>query len=327
MTTTEEIAARYRHFAEHEARGESPTYETWALRVADSQEILGRLTTLTISEQQPNRFFAAARWFGVPSGDYDALAHAVHNNWTALARVISARTTQTNEVGRCAVLLPLLASITGPIALLEVGASAGLCLYPDRYSYRYSNGLTLDPATGPSCVILHCKVSGPVPLPSMLPDVVWRAGIDLNPLDFRDADAMRWLETLVWPDQTARLARLRAAIELATSDPPRIERGDLNEKLTALASQAPAEATLVVFHSAVLNYVSDAADRRRFVRTVTSLPGHWISNEGRQILDIAVPESAPLTPATLFTVAFDGIAVALANGHGNAMTWLTRKRS
>ncbi len=36
--------------------------------------------------------------------------------------------TQTNEPGRCAVLLPLLAALPQPLALLEVGASAGLCL-------------------------------------------------------------------------------------------------------------------------------------------------------------------------------------------------------
>ena len=50
------------------------------------------------------------------------------------------RRTQTNEPRRCATLLPALAQLDGPLALLEVGASAGLCLYPDRYSYRYDGG-------------------------------------------------------------------------------------------------------------------------------------------------------------------------------------------
>ena len=49
-----------------------------------------------------------------------------------------ARRTQTNEAARCALLLPLLAALPQPLALLEVGASAGLCLLPDRYGYDYA---------------------------------------------------------------------------------------------------------------------------------------------------------------------------------------------
>jgi hypothetical protein len=60
---------------------------------------------------------------------------------------LAARQTQTNEVGRCALLLPLLASVPGPLALVEVGASAGLCLLPDRYAYGYGGTIAGDPAS------------------------------------------------------------------------------------------------------------------------------------------------------------------------------------
>ena len=65
------------------------------------------------------------------------------------------RSTKTNEPRRCAGLLPVLAGIAGPLALLEVGASAGLCLYPDRYSYSYDGLPPLHPADGPSPVLLE----------------------------------------------------------------------------------------------------------------------------------------------------------------------------
>jgi hypothetical protein len=52
--------------------------------------------------------------------------------------VILARRTQTNEAARCAVLLPALAQLPQPLALIDAGASAGLTLLADRYSYDYA---------------------------------------------------------------------------------------------------------------------------------------------------------------------------------------------
>lgn len=72
--------------------------------------------------------------------------------------------------------------------MLEVGVSAGLCLYPERYGYRYS-----DRAVGTGEPILECAATGMAP-PSKLPEVEWRAGLDLNPLDVTDAADIAWLD-------------------------------------------------------------------------------------------------------------------------------------
>ena len=101
-------------------------------------------------------------------------------------------------------------------------------------------------------------------VPARLPEVVWRAGLDLNPLDVTDPDQVRWLELLVWPGQEHRLEALRGALEVARADPPRLVRGDLTTDLPALAAEAPRDATLVIFHTAVLAYVP--ADGRRAFR-------------------------------------------------------------
>ena len=105
-----------------------------------------------------------------------------------------ARATQTNEAGRCAVLLPVLAALPQPLALLEVGASAGLCLYPDRYAYRYG-----DQVLGAGEPVLDCAATGVAPPPAR-PEVVWRAGLDLNPLDVTDPADVAWLDALIWPE-------------------------------------------------------------------------------------------------------------------------------
>ena len=173
-------------------------------------------------------------------------------------------------------------------------------------------------------MVLDCAVEGPAPLPAALPEVVWRGGIDLNPLDVRDDDAMRWLETLVWPEHDDRRDRLIAAVGLAREDPATLVRGDLNDALPALVDTVPSGATLVVFHSAVLAYLPDD-ERARFAATVRDLPGHWVSNEGPRVLpDLVradVPAGSAVGPAP-FVLALDGEQVAWAEGHGRAVHWL-----
>ncbi len=219
-------------------------------------------------------------------------------------------------------LLPVLARLGGPIALLEVGASAGLCLYPDRYSYSWS-GTRLDPQAGESAVLLECAVTGDPPLPSVMPKIVWRAGIDLNPLDVDDPDDRNWLETLIWPEQTERLARIRAAIEIARTDPPRLVRGDALDGLPALVAEAPARATLVIVTSAAIVYMMPR-ERERFIEVVGSLDAHWISNEGRGIVPAAaeaVGEASPPLPDE-FLLALDGHPLAWTGPHGQRLDWM-----
>jgi hypothetical protein len=129
---------------------------------------------------------------------------------------------------------------------------ATLCLLPDRYAYGYGGAVVGDPA---SPLRLACQPYGPVPIPTALPEVVWRRGIDLDPVDLGDPDEVRWLESCVWPDQPHRLARLRAAVAVARTDPPLVVRGDLLDQVGPMVAQAPAGATVVVFHAAVLVYL------------------------------------------------------------------------
>ena len=300
MTT----ADRYRRFAAREARGESPCFEAWALGVAGDAEVVALLDTLPEPKRQPNLVFAAARFLGLAAGPYAGLRDMLVGRWADVRNIILARRTQTNEVGRCATLLPVLAALPQPLALLEVGASAGLCLYPDRYSYRYDDR----PVLGSSPVVIECATTGDVPVPVALPEVVWRAGVDLNPLDVRDQDSVRWLETLIWPEHDRRRARLAAAVAVVRAAPPRIVQGDLNEVVAGLAAEAPTDATLVIFHSAVLAYLAPD-ERARFAATVRGLDARWLANEG--------------THDGSFLVTLDGTPVARAAAHGHSLHWIS----
>jgi hypothetical protein len=312
----------YRWFAENEAPGRSALFEGWAYGVADDSGVLTLLAELPRPKRQPNLLFACSRLVGCPLVPYAEWREWLVANWPAVSAQMRVRGTQTNEPRRCAVLLPVLARVAGPIALLEVGASAGLCLYPDRYSYSY-DGRRIDPVDGPSTVLLACATTGNPPIPSRLPDITWRAGIDVNPLDLSNPEDTNWLETLIWPEQHERRARIRAAMDIVRADPPRIARGDAIDDLPALVAQAPADATLVVVSSAAIVYLMPEP-RARFIDYVRSLDATWISNEGAGIVPTAAAalneRVAPVGGQMLLSL--NEVPKAFTGPHGDRLDWL-----
>jgi hypothetical protein len=311
---TEAIARHFRRFAETEAAGRSPLYESLCHGVAADPEILHFLAELPEPKQQPNLLLAAVRFVcGVQNNPADFRTALLAHRDTVRGEMLRRRT-QTNEPARCASLLPILAQLPGPLALLEVGASAGLCLLPDRYGYAYEGHAPFGPEPR-----FPCRADAATPVPGAVPNVVWRAGIDLNPLDVRNDDDMAWLEALVWPDQPDRAARLRAAIAVARKDPPRIVAGDLLTALPALAAEAPDDATLVVFHTAVLAYVTDSAARAEFARTMRDLHAVWISNEAPYVFPDIVATPIRRGP---FVLAVNGNHTAWTDTHGAWIDWV-----
>jgi hypothetical protein len=197
-------AENYRAFAQ-EARHRSPVYEALASSVAADAAVLGFLDTLPPEKRQPNLLFAAARYLLGDPLSMSRLRTLISQDRGALEATMLTRRTQTNEPARCATLLPALAQLPSPLALIEVGASAGLTLLIDRYSYDYAGHLiTGRDRLAPT---LRCAPRGPVPLPARLPEITWRAGLDLNPLDVTADDDVRWLSCLVWPGEGDRAHR------------------------------------------------------------------------------------------------------------------------
>jgi hypothetical protein len=318
-----DLAERYRDFAVY-ARGDSPCFEEWALAVAGDPEVLAWLSDLPEHKQQPNLVFAAARWHGaVAPAPYDELRRVLLTDETRVKQTILARATQTNEVGRLASVVPLLAGLGEPLALVEVGASAGLCLFPDRYDYEWRSVGSLRAGVGP---VLGADATGPLPVPDRHPQVAWRGGCDLNPLDVADADQMAWLETLVWPEQEGRRGRLRSAIGIAAQDPPQLLAGDLLDLVPGLVEEAGRHGVPVVFHSVVAAYL-DEGDRDRFVALMTGLVARgrcrWVSNEAPGVLPtVTATGPSPGPPAGRLVLALDGRAVAWTHPHGQAIDWL-----
>jgi hypothetical protein len=317
------IAERYRRFAFHEAHGSSPLYEMLATYVAGSTKVLAFLEQLPVDRQQPNLLFAAVRQaVGLPA-DGRELEEAIEREGAAIAAIMKTRTTQTNEPARCSVLLPVLARLRQPLAVLEVGASAGLCLLLDRYGYDYGRQrIEAPPETRAWAPIFPCSADSRTPLPTEMPQIGWRRGLDLNPLSVGSSQQMDWLKALVWPEHSPRLARLDAAIEIARQSPPDVVRGDLLGDVTAAISAAPAGMTRVVFHTAVLAYVRSQSDRDAFARTVGKAGATWVSNEAPGVFPGIAAKVAALQRPDRFLLAVDGEPVAWTGPHGQSIDWL-----
>lgn len=348
-----DTASWYRDFGLQEAAGQSEQYVEWALGISEDREVLALINTLPASKRQPNLVLAAARSLGAGTPDYAGFRAFLLSRWNAIQNTALTRSTQTNEPGRCAVFLPSLAAIarseSRPLALIEVGASAGLVLYPDQYRYQYDGGAILEPGIPPSAgagvaaatkptaaasvpelPLLECSTTGSPPLPGSLPEVCWRAGVDLNPLDITDPGDVAWLEALIWPGQEFRVRRLRQALEVARRDPPYLVAGDLNEQLPALVAEAPKEAAVVVLHSAVLAYVAEP-DRVRFRTMMEELSRgrgvHWLANEGPGVMprpddSSGIPGLANQGHRGRFLLSHNGRPVAETGPHGQFLHWL-----
>jgi hypothetical protein len=327
MTTgsSDDVAAAYRRFAAVEAQDRSPVYADLARRVADDRRCLDFLAALPPGKRQPNLLFAAARVVGGPLTGWPDLRSALADRADEVARVMLSRRTQTNIPARCAPLLPALAALPQPLALVEVGASAGLCLYPDRYGYDY-DGHRVRPVAGPdpgAAPVFACTAGPGTPLPDRPVEVVWRAGLDLHPLDVADPDHVAWLDALVWPGEEHLGEQLHAAIEVLRSDPPLLVAGDLRTDLPALLDRVPPGATPVVFHTAVLAYVPDPADRQRFAATVLGSGATWLAVEAPGVVPgPAAAAAAGLLAPGEFLLCRDGRPLAAADPHGAGVRWL-----
>ncbi|MDT5223831.1 MAG: hypothetical protein QOG19_1238 [Mycobacterium sp.] len=210
------------------------------------------------------------RWYPSAGGHWEARSAwpeilLVATEHAEVLRAALQQPPQTNEVGRSAALIGALLRINRefalPIRLFEIGASAGLNLRADRYRYRYAGG-EWGPADSP--VVIDDAWQGHLPLGGAV-RIVERHGYDISPLDVAGVTATAEELTVlsyVWPDQDARMERLRGAIAVARDVPAQLERRTAADAVTGLTLADGA--LTVLWHSITWQYLS--ADERAAVR-------------------------------------------------------------
>ncbi|KAA2264080.1 DUF2332 domain-containing protein [Solihabitans fulvus] len=311
--TVEEVRARFLAFAEREAAGFSPLYEHLALHIAEDPEVAGLLTSAQPGFAMPTLLLAVAHRlvqaepvhpladyyptlsgsFGVDGRTWPLFREFLLERADKARALVAARTTQTNEVRRAALLYPAVAlaakQARGPVALLEVGCSAGLLLGLDRYGYRYQTEQAGQLAAGPTktALGLHCALElapgAELPVVPKKLTVAARIGLDRAPVDAQDEDELAWLEACVWADQPERARLLRLAATVQRKDQPRLVAGDAVDDLAGAAALAEDDLPLVVITSHVLSYLSRER-RAEFLVALGELaarrPLWWVSVDG-----------------------------------------------
>jgi hypothetical protein len=282
---------------------------------------MAAMHSLVLRDMAPDlaRFYPSAGGHGSPDEAWPAFLSALTENLDEV-RALSARPVQTNEVGRCAALIGgflRIAHRTGkPLRLLEIGSSAGLNLRWDRYRYESATG-----SWGPvdSAVRLNWD-SPPAHLDARV-EVTERGGCDPHPLSPLVEDDRIRLLSAIWPDQIERVERARGAFAEAASVPVAVDDGSAMKWLPELLRRPAAGTTTVVFHSIVLQYLTDE-ERAEFLRVIEEAGAR-------------ATEDAPLAHLTLepdpgmsgFPVRLrmwprgDEVIVAQSGPHGENIVW------
>ena len=276
------VSEHFRRYAQwHETNG-SALYSVLSGEVAENPRLLSLLATVPPSKARPQLLFAAyRRLFGTPAS-WAEFRDNIRSREGELRELLIGSYVQVNEPGRCTLLLPALAAFADrPLALIEVGASAGLCLLPDFYEYHYGDDVVMPArAVASAPPRFSCTASGVSPSSGAHPDIAWRRGLDPNPIDPNRASQVAWLESFIWPDpqRPERLERLRAAMAIAREVRPRILRGSLATDLGTLIRQAPLGLNVVVVNICVATYTTPA-ERRSYVAQLIRSRANWISIE------------------------------------------------
>jgi hypothetical protein len=344
-----DIQERFANFALSTAK-RAPIYSTISAAISNDPDVARLLRAAPEQQQLPVLLFAAMHHLLLHGDGPELAAHypnlsptpSTGNPYPAfrdvalrhtadLEHLVATRTTQTNEVGRCAQFVPvlgLLAAEVGELTHVDVGTSAGLNLLLPHYAIDYTPGGVVG---GPSTVHLPCATTGPVPVPATMPHIARSIGIDRSPIDVLDDDEVRWLEACVWPDQADRFDRLVAAIDLARQFVPDVRVGDAVHDLAAVVHEAAESGHPVVTNSWVLNYLPDDS-RLQYVaeldRLGSELDLSWVIAEApSQTPGLPVPTSDPPEELTVLSLVRwrQGVRtvrrLATTHPHGYWLRW------
>lgn len=335
------LAKQFRLFAARECRGSSELYGYLAMSVAENPELLQLASHARQGQPVPNLLLGAVHYLllsGVehPLADYYpsiaaenalepsraiyAFANFCEQYEQEIIDIVTSRLVQTNEVRRCAYLYPSFCMIHAiarkPLALIEIGTSAGLQLLWDQYGYCYDGNRTY--GNRQSDLVITAEIRGDQ-VPFLLensPPVTTRVGVDLHVNDLSDPDDYLWLRALIWPEQQERIERFDQAAKRVKQHAPRLIEGNGVTLLPDIAASISKESALCVFHTHVANQFT-TQDKAALEAHIQKLGGerevfHLYNNMSEKNLHLDYFVDGEAHQLTL----------AHTDGHGRWFRWL-----
>jgi hypothetical protein len=326
----------------------SPLYTELSYGVATDPDLLKIAAHTGPSQPAPNNLFAGVQYLLLQGAEHSLRRHYpilsgserpmepafpefrdfCLKHRAELEVLVAERRTQTNAVRRSAALRPAFAVLAqeeaSGLSLIEVGTSAGLNLLWDHYRIEYQMRSGRNQIGGPqeSIVRLHADGDGPLPDVAVGVPVVSRVGIDTNPIDLDDKDAICWLHALIFPEHVERYEWLDRALEIARKHRPRVIAADVLDVIEDEIEACSADAIPVVFATLVLyQFPKDALDRflGALDRAAQKRPFWMLSMEpdGKGSCDLI---------AVRFSEGERQVRkLAEAHPHGWSITWLVEK--
>lgn len=277
MLNRERLATIFTNFAENECKGSSGLYEYLGLEIARDHELLELCTNARKGQPVPNLLFGAVHFLLLkgnehklkefypslvstpkpPGESYEYFKDFCLLNIKEISKMLQTKLVQTNEVLRCAYLYPVFSFIyektKKPLALVEIGTSAGLQLLWDKYSYTINeNDLVGNPDS--TLQISTVCLGDEIPfLKSTSPPVSTRIGFDLNIVDLTNEEELLWLKALIWPEHKERLTLFEQAANYIIEAPIQFVEGDGVTLLKTFVDKIAMDQTICIYHTHVAN--------------------------------------------------------------------------
>jgi hypothetical protein len=273
-----EISNRFKVFASKECHGSSQLYEHLSINIANDNELLQLATHTKQGQPIPNLFFGAIHYLLLQGKNHElrqyyssivkkpkdsSIIFPVFKDFCILYQdeiifILKSKLVQTNEVRRCAYLYPsfchIYQMVKKPLALIEIGTSAGLQLLWDKYCYSYQSNERYGDIH--SNLIISSEIRGDIPfLYKKSPPITKRIGIDLHVNDVTDPDDYLWLKSLIWADHTERISNFENAVRCVKEQSLELIEGDGVKLLTEIASEISQDSVVCIFHTHVANQI------------------------------------------------------------------------